>query len=490
MHGTTGVRAPFDLNATYGFGPDRDFMQAIARARTGDCPPPGGAAGSPFSGGSFSGAPLASSSFTNAFNATNTAGASNPFGGFGGFGATPNPMGGMPAFGPPSGSGSCARSAGSSCGCNGNVSSSAPTASGGAPLSAFDFMSGPANAAFSPAGGGAMQSPWRFGAYSPAVDQIMNRFGAHPGGHNPFFMPQHSFGGASPYHAAHGAAQTGFNGGSYNNFNGLPFDPASMNTMAGMAGHDMPGMASMPAYYSLDGVAMVHAKNELRDGAHLTDPNFFDRMVSGEYGYFSGVALDMDASGDLAGQVYISGHPAAFHQLYDEGREKGLTGEELNQYIAEELTNVNDLDDIDERYYQYWEARGVPRPTRDHDLHNTGSIAVTLAPGQTLSLKGAHQFDTITDPKYNFTDVKTDQRGTFIEFYRMSNNNDPGNGHHEDVVAAARIYLSPAEVRRIAGGTKAIDIVNERFKVDDDTADYRLSPGALNRLAMLGMPVY
>lgn len=445
MHGATGLRPVNGFDARVGYAGDRDFMQALANAQAGGCPPPGAPAASPF----------ASASFMDAYGAAHA---------HNGFGLSPFGPGGPLGFGPPSGAGSCARSSASSCGCNGNVSSAAPTAAGGAPMASFDFMSGAANAGFA----GGAQSPWRANG---------GPMGAHAGGGHQPFAP----GLPSPLHGMHGMGAAGWNG--------LPFDPMSMNTMAGhrMMGHDMGGA---PDYWSLDGIAMVHAKDQLRAGQHLTDPGFFDRVASGEYGYFSGVALNMDASGNLDGQVYISGHPAAFHQLYDQGREKGLSGEELNQYIAEELTNVNDIDDIDERYYRYWEARGVPRPTRDHDLHNTGSIAVTLAPGQTLSLKGAHQFDTITDPKFNFTDVKSDPRGTFIEFYRLSNNNDPNNGHHEDVVAAARIYLTPSEIRRLANGTKAIDIVNERFRVDDDTADYRISPGALRRLAMLGMPVY
>ncbi|TVR08854.1 MAG: hypothetical protein EA385_08990 [Salinarimonadaceae bacterium] len=445
-------------------------MQAITRAQAGvagDCPPDGASQGASYPG----------TSFMDAFNA------SPGYGAYGGFGGAQHGMGGMQGFGPPSATGGCARSSASSCGCNGNVSSAVPTAPGGAPLSSFDFMSGAANGGFGPFGaGGGAQSPWRMdGGYSPMTGQPGGHMGGHTGGLGGFPYPQQAMGAASPFHAMHGMGST--------SWNGLPFDPMSMNTMAGhrMAGHDMGGA---PDYWSLDGIAMVHAKDELRAGQHLTDPSFFDRMASGQYGYFSGVALNMDSSGNLDGQVYISGHPAAFHQLYDQGRDKGLSGEELNQYIAEELTNVNNIDDIEDRYYEMWEARGVPRPTRDHDLHNTGSIAVTLAPGQNLSLTGAHQFDTITDPKFNFTDVKSDQNGTFIEFYRLSNNNDPNNGHHEDVVAAAKIYLTQSEVSRLANGTRAIDIVNERFKVDDNTADYRLSPGALNRLAMLGMPVY
>jgi len=289
------------------------------------------------------------------------------------------------------------------------------------------------------------------------------------------------------------AMPTTAGGAPLSTFDFMPGAANGMGGMGGMGGMHGAGMGAMHdghGYYSLDGIGMVHAKDRLRAGAHLTDNAFFDRVANGQFGAPSGVSLNMRPGGDLAGQVYISGHPAAFHQLYDEGRAQGLTGEDLNKYIAEELTNVNDIDDIDERYYEIWEARGYPRPTRDHDLHNTGSIAVTLAPGQRLSLTGAHQYDTREDPAFNFTDVQTDARGTYVELYRLSNNNDSGNGHHEDLVLAGRIYLDQGEIDRIANGVDPLTIANERITVDDNADDYRISTGAINLMARWGMPIY
>ncbi|WP_372421852.1 hypothetical protein [Salinarimonas chemoclinalis] len=383
-------------------------------------------------------------------------------------------LGGL-GYGPAPAAGGCARTGGSSCGCNGNVSSFMGTTSGGAPLSSFDFMSGSGTATMGGMGG----MGTGMGAGSP--DTL--------GGYGGFGGVPRLFNGYPPVPSLSG--------------NGISAQPGMMNGMSGMAGmggmggmHSMGGMGGMGAmhdghgYYALDGIGMVHAKDQLRDGAHLTDNRFFERVANGQFGAFSGVSLDQAANGDLEGRVYISGHPAAFHQLYDEGRAQGLAGEALNQYIAEELTNVNDIDDIDQRYYDIWEARGYPPPTRDHDLHNTGSIAAVLRPGQSLSLTGAHQYDTIDDETYNFTDVQTDERGTFVELYRLSNNNDSGNGHHEDLVLAAKIYLDQNEIERLANGADPLDIANARVRVDDDADDYRISTGAIRMMAYWGMPIY
>lgn len=380
-----------------------------------------------------------------------------------GWGQTPW---GSNGFGPPPAMGGCARTGGSSCGCNGNISSSMPTTSGGAPLSSFDFMSGP--------GTGTMMPPMQSG-YTGAVMPNLMQAAMRGAARAPNLTG--AYGGV---HGGMGAMHGGM-GAMYGGMHGMGAMPGGMPGMPMHDGHD---------YYSLDGIGMVHAKDQLRAGAHLADNMFFERVANGQFGRFSGVSLNQEANGDLEGQVYISGHPAAFHQLYDEGRARGLTGEALNQYIAEELTNVNDIDDIDERYYRIWEGRGYPRPTRDHDLHNTGSVAVTLRPGQDLRLTGAHQYDTRADERYNFTDVQTDARGTFIELYRLSNNNDSGNGHHEDLVLAARIYLDQNEITRLANGEDPLTIANERIRVSDDTDDYRISTGAIAMMRWWGMPIY
>ncbi len=374
------------------------------------------------------------------------------------------------------------------CGCEGNISSLLPRNAAGVPLSTFDFMAPPFGGPF---------------GFNPALGHgapPMGGMGHGNMGHGGMGHGGMGHGGMHHGDMHHGGMGDVQGGG----FAGLPHGTAPGSTggpLAGLrqaaahapCGHD-PAEASHGhaghSYVSLDGIDMVHAKDEIRAGEFLTDDTFFNRLANGEYGEFSGVSLDMDAQGNLDGQVYISGHPAAFHQLYDEGREKGLSGEKLNQFIAEELTNINDLDDIEDKYYDYWERLGVNRPVKDHDLHNIGAIAITLAPGQTASLTGAHTYDSLTDPKYNFTDVKNDARGTFIEFYRLSNNNNSGNGHHEDLAAAARIYLTPAEISRLAAGAKPIEIVNERFEVSDDSDDYRISPAAVRMLAAMQMPLY
>lgn len=406
--------------------------------------------------------------------------------------------GGGQTMGAPLAAGGCARSNASSCGCAGNLGSQMPTNANGQPLSAFDFRPLAGASAPMPSAPpflGTMPGGMGPGNMAPGMAPGMAPPGMLPGngpmmpitGWRPGMpVPQEVISGTNPAgmpsmgrpHMGHGMPGTGHAGG-HGGMGGV-----GHGGMHGMLGHDGHG------YYTLDGIGMVHAKDELRRGDHLRDPTFFNRVARGDFGQFSGVSMNVAPNGDLEGQVYISGHPAAFHQLYDQGRRQGLEGDALEQYIAEELTNINNLDDIDEIYWRYWEARGVPRATRDHDLHNTGSIAGVLAPGQTLRLTGAHQFDTLTDPKFNYTAVNSDPSGTFIDFYRLSNNNDPNNGHHEDLVAALRIYLSPDEVRQLASGTKPIDIVNRRFIVSDDTADYRLSPVAIQRMRALGMPIF
>jgi hypothetical protein len=417
------------------------------------------------------------------------------------------------------------------CGCEGNISAMMPTNWAGVPLSTFDFMSPPfgmGNLGGMPGMGGtgmgnmggAMsgQGQMGHGMHGAAGMPQGMPFGApfgSPMGNPGIGMPPgltlapgmamgmgmppglgHAYGAPQAALSPHGThAPHGGNGGmngSMPGHHGAPHPLSGLQQAVAACGHGH-GQGDGHAdhtFISLDGIDMVHAKDEIRAGEFLSDDTFFDRLAAGQFGEFSGVSLNMEEDGNLDGQVYISGHPAAFHKLYNEGREKGLNGEELNQFIAEELTNVNDIDDIPDQYYEYWESLGVPRPVKDHDLHNIGAVAVTLAPGQNMSLTGAHTYDTPKDKKYNFTDVKNDPRGTFIEFYRLSNNNNSGNGHHEDLAAAARIYLSQSEIGRIATGTKPIDIVNERITFDDNAADYRISPAAVRMLASMQMPVY
>jgi hypothetical protein len=383
------------------------------------------------------------------------------------------------------------------CNCSGGKDTGATTGFGN-PGNSYSSMNSPMNY------GG--YSPVSFGGYNSPMGGGMT--GGDDHGHN------FTTGGLGPRNITN----------NYFGGNGNSFQLANMGGMGGMGGMDhgnMPGMTPGRPYETLGGLNMVHAKSEYTTGDYLRDPDgVFNKLVSGGYGAMKGTSFSVDGD-TLNGEVTIDGHPAAYKKLFDEGKAQGKTGLDLERYIAKELTNQNDVDDISEEDYEWAKSLGFEMPTRDHDVHGTSAMAFSLGQGQKASFTGAHQMDDRDSKEYNYTSLTFDEAGNpYLLATRLSNNNssndDTGlndgntNGHNKDVAFATKIALTQDEFQGLMdkldnrnlgaineelntdgeGFKAALGIVNDRVNIDDNNNEYNLTDTALRNMAALGMNIY
>lgn len=237
--------------------------------------------------------------------------------------------------------------------------------------------------------------------------------------------------------------------------------PMAMGGGGGGGGHAGHAMTTA------GGTSMWHPKDYIDN--FMADPSsFWQATATGAYGSVpNGNTFGTDGQGNVTMQQYIDMHPAVYMQLYDEykGEFEGDPAG-LERKIAQEATNINDIDQIDQEYWDRAAAMGFPPVTEDHHLHQITSGMVDLAPGQNLTLQGGHTMDNLDNEEFAHISYAMENGQPVTYLLMQSNNNNSGNGHHMD----GGIMV------RMAGGFYSRDDIQNRVDVVDDNNNYRLPP--------------